>query len=453
MDGKKISAVILAAGKGTRMKSALPKVLHPVAGMPMITYPLSAFKMLQIEDIRCIVGYNKDLVRSVVEPLGVSCHVQEVQMGTGHAVQCADISTLNEITIIVNGDHPLLTAEDLQKFYDDFVEQSADMAILTVELSDPKSFGRIVREDGEVKAIIELKDASAEVAKIKEINTGIFIVKSHILKEFLPKLSNSNQQNEYYLTDIVEMCIGNKLKVIAHKGHQRTAFGVNSQRELAQATKSLFKSKVNQLMDDGVIVIDPDHTYIEPTVSVGPGTVINPGVYLKGICKIGALCVIEPNVQIHDSQLEDMVQIRAGSYLEQCKVKSQSVVGPYARLRPQTEIGENCRVGNFVEMKKVKFGDGSKANHLAYLGDADVGKEVNVGCGTITCNYAVDKKKYKTEIGDGVFVGSDVQLVAPVKVGNKAVIGSGTTVTKDVPEKALAVGRAKQLIKEGYVKD
>jgi bifunctional UDP-N-acetylglucosamine pyrophosphorylase/glucosamine-1-phosphate N-acetyltransferase len=288
--------------------------------------------------------------------------------------------------------------------------------------------------------------------KVKEINTGIYLVKSEVLQEYLPKIRNQNVKGEFYLTDLISLTVDDNCKVAPLLSHPRVAFGVNTQAELSRATRIVFKRKTRQLMHDGVIVINPDSTFVEDTVVVEPGSVLYPNVYLRGQTSIGAFTSIEPNCYLVDTVVGESVQIKANTYIEKTNIKARAAIGPFARLRPETEIGEEAHVGNFVEMKKVKFGAKSKAGHLTYLGDAEVGIDSNIGCGTITCNYAVDKKKYKTIIGDKVFVGSDSQFVAPVKVGNHAVIGSGSTITKDVPERALAVARAKQIIKEDYIK-
>lgn len=453
MSQSTLSAIVLAAGKGTRMKSPLPKVLHPVAGMPMITYPLSALRNLDVQDVRVITGHGKEMVEQLVHSIGYACFEQKEQLGTANAVQSADLSTLEGDVFIVNGDHPLLTAEDLKKMAQQFREDKAAVAVMTTELKEPGSYGRIVRNAGEFQAIVEAKDAGHETLLINEINSGIYLVKASVLKKYIPKISNDNQQSEYYLTDIIELAKADGLTVKAYVSDPRVAFGVNDQRALASATQSLMRSKTNQLLDNGVIIIDPQNVYIEPTVQVGQGCVIHPGVYLKGRTQIGNFCVLESGVQIQDSVVESNVIVKAYSVLEEAKVGQVAQVGPFARLRPGSDIGEECKIGNFVETKKVRMGKGSKASHLTYLGDAEIGSNVNIGCGTITCNYATDKKKYKTEIGDDVFVGSDSQFIAPVKVGNSAVIGSGSVITKDVPEKALAVARAKQIVKENYVKD
>lgn len=446
------TAIILAAGQGKRMMSPLPKVLHPVAGVPMIQHLLNALQACDFAEVRAVVGHGEQLVRPYLENQGVVCCKQQQQLGTGDAVRSADVDSIEGSVLIANGDHPLLRAEHIRSFIQEFEDSKADVAVVSAELKNPKSFGRIIRHYENLKAIVEAKDASKETLSIREVNTGIYLVKASVLSEYLPLLQNNNAQKEFYLTDIISTCVESGLKVIAIRGPKEAAFGVNTQKELAQATKLMMRQKVNALMESGVLVIDPATTYVENTVSVGPGSVLYPGCYLRGTTKIGSFTVIEPHVFVLDSVIENSVQIRAGSYIEKSHVKAKAQIGPYARLRPETEIGEEAHIGNFVELKKTKFGARAKAGHLSYLGDAEIGEDTNIGCGTITCNYAVDKKKYKTKIGKNVFVGSDSQFIAPVQIGDDAVIGSGSTITKDVPANALAVARGKQFTKENYVK-
>lgn len=446
----RLSAIILAAGKGTRMKTPLPKVLHPVAGRPMIERVIRGAQAGGVTEVRVVVGHGQNLVRQVVEPLGVFCFEQKEQLGTANAVKSADIDSMDGDVVIMNGDHPLIEGEDIKSFVRTFRDERLDVAVVTAEVKNPGQLGRIIRQKGELKAIVEAKDASGETLKIREINTGIYIVRSTILDEYLPQIKNHNAKGEYYLTDLIALCLEGRKRVQAIKSSPRVAWGVNTQAELARATRYVYKKKIDKLMEEGVVVINPNATYVEESVEIGSGSVVYPNSFLRGKTRVGVFSVIEPNVLISDSQVGDSVQIRAGSYLEQCTVGHRCVLGPYARIRPESEIAEEAQIGNFVELKKVKFGKKSKAAHLTYLGDAEIGQEVNIGCGTITCNYAADKKKYKTKIGDRVFVGSDTQFVAPIEVGDDAVIGSGSTITKDVPAKALAVARGKQVVKENY---
>ena len=366
------------------------------------------------------------------------------------ASNAANIDDIEGDIVILNGDHPLITVDDLKNFISDFREQKLELAVVSVELDHPGEFGRIIRQANQLKAIVETKDASADTLKVKEVNTGIYIAKAEILKKYLPLIKNNNSKKEFYLTDLISLAIENKHRVdVLCSKNKNVAHGVNNQIELAAATRILFQMKNAQLLNSGVIIIDPTSTYIEDTVIIGAGTVIYPGVFIRGKTAVGAFCVIEPNVFISDSVIDETVQIKAGSYLEQAIVHSNAKIGPYARLRPDTEIGESAHIGNFVELKKVKFGKNSKAGHLTYLGDAEIGENVNIGCGTITCNYAADKKKYKTIIGDRVFVGSDSQFVAPVNIGADSIIASGSTITKDVPADALAIARGRQENKMG----
>lgn len=449
---KQFSVVLLAAGKGTRMKSPLPKVLHPVAGSPMILHLIGALKGLSPQEIRVVVGAGKGLVEKVLTPYRVQMFEQEEQRGTAHAVLSADVKSLSGTVVILNGDHPLISKEDLQKALKKFQDEEADFAVLTCQLKNPKSFGRIVRHNDQIRAIVEAKDASSETLKIREINTGAYIVKAEILKEFLPQVHPNNAQKEYYLTDLVSLCVENQIRVLGIPVSKRFAFGVNNQEELSQATNYMVRQKIKSLMEAGVIFIQPETSYVEPTVHIQPGSVIYPQNFLMGDTILGSFCVLEPNCFLQDAHIGDGAQIKFSSHIEKSSIGEKSHVGPFARIRPETEIGAEARIGNFVEMKKVKMGRGSKASHLTYLGDATIGEGVNIGCGTITCNYAVDKKKYQTVIEDGVFVGSDSQFVAPVKIGKNAIIGSGSTITKDVPEDALAVARGVQKNIEGYAK-
>lgn len=434
------------------MKSTLPKVLHPVAGRPMIEHVIEACHGANLSNIRLVAGYGLTMVKPVVEPFGVQVFVQAQQRGTADAVKAAQPDTLEGNVLILCGDHPLIEASDLFAMQEEFAKSKLDLMVVTAKVKNPGSFGRIVRRGGDLVAIIEAKDASSETLKINEINTGMYMMKADLLHEELSRIQASNAQNEYYLTDVVSLSLEAGWKVGGFVGDERMAFGVNSQEELSKASRRKYQLKIKQLMEEGVIALDAKTTFIESNVMIAPGAVIYPNVMIRGKTSIGSFSSIEPNSYIVDSVIEDGVQIRAGSYLEEVKISKGATIGPYARLRPQTEIGEGAHVGNFVEMKKTKFGAKSKAGHLTYLGDAEIGNDVNIGCGTITCNYAANKQKYKTVIGDRTFVGSDTQFVAPVNVGSDAVIGSGSTITKDVPDRALAVARGRQIVKENYVK-
>lgn len=449
-DVNPLSVIILAAGKGTRMKSPLPKVLHPAAGSPIIKKVIDAVKGAGAEEIRVVVGHGEALVRKVIEPMSVTCHTQTNQWGTADAVKAADVASLKGDVLILNGDHPLIEKSDVEQILRDFRDARADVAVVSVIMKKPGAFGRIVRHHGELRAIVEAADASAETLKITEVNTGIYVVRAEVLATYLPKIQNHNKKGEFYLTDLISLAQEAGEKVTAIPTRVSVGFGVNDQEQLAKATSLLFARKRKKLMEDGVVMIDPKTTYIEDDVEIGLGSVIYPNVYLRGRTRIGSVCMIEPGCYIAHTVIEDGVHVKAYSYFENSVVRQRASVGPFARLRPETEIGPEAHVGNFVEMKKTKFGARSKAGHLTYLGDATVGEDVNIGCGTITCNYAVDKMKYRTVIGDRSFIGSDVQFVAPIEIGADAVVASGSTITQDVPAKAMAIARGRQVNKENY---
>ncbi len=432
------------------MKSSLPKVLHPVAGSPMISRVVNQARLAGAKEVRVVLGYGEALVRQVIEPLGAICFKQNEQRGTADAVRSARPENLEGPVLILNGDHPLVEVADIKRVCEDFFSAPKGISLVTATLKNPGSFGRIVRQDGDVKAIVEAKDASGDTLKIREINTGIYMLDAKLLNDFLPKISNENAQGEFYLTDIIRLAIEHRIAISPVNLGKHVAVGVNSQIDLARASKKAYMIKAEKLMAEGVVMIDPSTNYIDEQVSIGASTVIYPGVFIRGATRIGSFCVIEPNVFINTAVIEDSVHVLLGSHLEGCAIRSKASVGPYARIRPDTDIGVDAKVGNFVELKKVKFGAGAKASHLTYLGDAEIGENTNIGCGTITCNYAIDHKKYKTKIGKNVFVGSDTQFVAPVEIGDGAIIGSGSTITKNVPANALAVARGRQIIKENF---
>lgn len=432
------------------MKSPLPKVLHPVVGQPMVGRVLNAAKAAGAKELRVVVGHGESLVRRVVEPFGATAFHQKEQKGTADAVMAADPGSMKGLVLILSGDTPLIEASDLQKIISEFNDLRADVAVVTAELKNPGSLGRIVRQKGELRAIVEAADAGADTLKIREINSGTYIAKASVLTGLLEQVKPNNSKGEYYLTDIISIGIEDGLKVAAIKARPAMAYGVNTQEELARASRVVFTRNRKKQMEAGVVMIDPTTVYIEDDVIIGGGTVIYPGVYVRGATRIGNYCVLEPGVHIISSSISDSTHIKAGCYFENAVVGEKVQIGPYARLRPETLIGREAHIGNFVEMKKTTFGARSKAGHLTYLGDAKVGEDVNIGCGTITCNYAADRKKYETVIGNGAFVGSDVQFVAPVTIGEGAVIGSGSTITENVPAKALALARGRQVNKPDW---
>lgn len=444
------SVIVLAAGKGTRMKSPLPKVLHPVVGQPMVKRVLDVAKAAGARERRVVVGHGEALVRKVIEPMGALACTQKEQKGTADAVKAADPATLDGLVMILNGDNPLIEVSDLHAILSEFREMKADVAVVTAVMKKPGSLGRIVRKDGDLRAIVEASDAGPDTLKIREVNSGAYVARASVLARLLDRVKPNNSKGEYYLTDIISIGIEEKLKVVAIKARSSVAFGVNNQEELAVASRVVFQRNRKRLMENGAVMIDPSTVYAEDDVQIGSGTVVYPNVYLRGATKIGNYCVLEPGVHIASSSVGDSVHIKAGCYFENAVVGTKVHVGPYARLRPETVVGAEAHIGNFVEFKKTSFGARSKAGHLTYLGDAVIGDDVNIGCGTITCNYTPDKKKYQTTIGNGVFVGSDVQFVAPINVGDGATIASGSTITEDVPAETLAIARGRQVNKVGW---
>lgn len=453
MAQKFITAIVLSAGKGSRMRSSLPKSLHPVAGQPILARILLSLKKVKVDEIRVVINEeSRHLIQPVAEAFKAQVFFQDEKVGTAAAVLSAQADALTGDVLIVNGDHPLMVPSDLEKMIKLFREESADLCVGSCVREYPGDYGRIIRQKEKVIAIVEKDSLTHESRKINEINSGIYVVKAEGMASCLSQIKDQNPKGEYCLTDMVSVFADQGKKVITCPVTEDSAFGVNTQKELSFATKKMFTRKLNHLMSQGVIIVDPLNTYIEDSVQIGQGSVIYPGVYLKGNTSIGPFCAIETNSFIMDSLIRELVLIRSGSYLESAEIGAQSVIGPYARLRPGTKIGEQCKVGNFVEMKKTSFGSRSKAGHLSYLGDAEVGEDVNIGCGTVTCNLNMDGKKYSTRIGDKVFVGSGTQMVAPVNLGDCSATGAGSVITKDVPAQALAVERTPQKNLENYFK-
>ncbi len=444
----KITAVVLAAGQGTRMKSSHPKVLHRILGRPMIAYLLDTLINLGIDDILVVVGYQAEKVQEALKDFPVRFVVQEPQLGTGHAVQVAMAAASQEAkeVLVLCGDAPLISRESIDAVHQVHENHQAALTIQTAVLPDGLHYGRVVRDARDRPArVVQSRDATPEILAIKEINTGVYFFDAPFLREFLEKLEPNNVQQELYLTDLIHLAAEHKRTVAAAiEEDWETALGINSRQELTAAAQRL-KRKINAgHMAAGVTLIDPETAYIEPLVTIGRDTVIYPNVYLQGKTVIGEDCVIEPNVQISDSLLADNVLVKMGSVIAESRLGPEVQVGPYSHLRPLSDLRAGARVGNFVEVKKSVLHEGVKANHLTYLGDAEVGAKTNVGAGTITCNYD-GVKKYKTTIEEGAFIGSNTALVAPVTVGKGAYVGAGSTITKDVPPGKLGISRARQV--------
>ncbi len=456
MKDKDIATIILAAGKGTRMKSDLVKVLHPILGLPMLSYPLDlSLNKICAQKTIVVIGHQADRVKEIFKDSRITFALQEEQLGTAHAVLKAlpYISEFSGTVLILCGDVPLIKGETILSFIEAFNENESVLSVLTAVVEDPSGYGRIIRNSqGWLEKIVEEKDAIEDEKQIREVNTGIFCIKSFFLKEGILEIGRDNAQNEYYLTDLIGIARKKGFRCSAHMiANPIEAMGINTRIDLALATEVLRKEKVKEIMLSGVTLIAPNTCYIEKMVEIGKDTIIYPNCIIQGNTRIGERCTIESNVKITDSKIGNDVTIRSNSVITESLIEDGVSIGPFAHIRPQTKISSKAKIGNFVEVKKSIIGRGSKANHLTYIGDSIIGEDVNVGAGTITCNYD-GFKKHQTIIGDRVFVGSNVELIAPVKVGNDALIGAGTTVTKDVPDGALAISRVKQKNIKGWSK-
>lgn len=445
--------IILAAGKGTRMKSKLYKVLHPVCGKPMVEHIINRVEETHPSEIVTIVGHGADKVKAQLGDRSQYA-LQAEQLGTGHAVmQAAEfLKGKKGTTLVISGDTPLLTTETLDELFEYHQGKGASATILTAHAENPIGYGRIIRDRvGIVDRIVEQKDATTEEAQIKEINTGTYCFDNELLFSALENLTTDNAQGEYYLTDIIEILKADGKNVAAYQTHDfDESLGVNDRVALAEANR-IMRARINhQHMVNGVTFVDPASTYIDAGVTIGAETVIESGVYLKGTTSIGENCVITTQSQIVDSIIEDNVVIKT-SVVESSIVRSGADVGPYAHLRPKAEISAHAHVGNFVEVKNAIVGEGTKVGHLTYVGDATLGKDINVGCGVVFVNYD-GKNKHQTVIGDHSFIGSATNIIAPVQVGANSSIAAGSTITEDIPEDALAIARARQVNKTGYAK-
>jgi bifunctional UDP-N-acetylglucosamine pyrophosphorylase/glucosamine-1-phosphate N-acetyltransferase len=445
----------MAAGKGTRLKSRHPKVLHEIGGKPILAHVVAtAAKVVPPADIIVIVGHEADRVREAVSSTGVNFVVQAEQRGTGHAMMVArDALRPYGEAIVLYGDAPLITAETIQKLTAFHAGQKAAMTVLSADLDNPFGYGRVVRKtpkSADVRAIVEEKAATPAQKKIREINSGVYAFNVPALYQHVDEISTDNAHREYYLTDMAAIFNRARQKVAVLKTQDAAeVLGTNTRAEIVDLDARLRLAKCQQLMADGVTIFKPETCVIDSDVEVGADTVIEPFVQLLGKTKVGTECRIRSYSVLRDCQIGNGAVVNPLTVADQSRIADGAVVGPYSRLRPGSDIGEEAHVGNFVETKKVRLGRGSKANHLTYLGDAEIGERVNVGAGTITCNYD-GVNKHKTVIEDGVFVGSDSTLVAPLKIGRGAYVAAASCVTEDVPADALALGRARQVNKEGW---
>lgn len=452
---------ILAAGKGTRLKSQRPKVLHEIGGQALLLHVIAAAKAVaDAKDIYCIIGHEADRVKAAVEHTGVGFVMQAEQLGTGHAMQMVKAAfavggvAAPKNLLVLSGDVPLIRPETLEMLTSFHAEQKAAMTILTAEPENPFGYGRVMRRSAgepDVESIVEQKELRPEQLGAKEINSGIYCFETKALFEQLDRVQSNNKSGEFYLTDVAALLVAAGERVVAVRGESvDEMLGANTIAEMMHLDAAMRMAAARKLMAKGVTIFRPETCVIDAQVEVGADTVIEPYVQLLGDTKVGSECHIRSYSVVQDSTLGDHVLVRNGCILQEATVGNGALLGPYAHLRPGSEIGEAAHLGNFVETKKVKMGKGSKANHLSYLGDAVIGECVNVGAGAITCNYD-GVHKHVTTIGDGVFVGSDSTLVAPVTIESGAYIAAGSCITEDVPAEALALGRSRQVTKPGWV--
>ena len=448
----------MAAGRGTRLKSQLPKVLHEVGGKPLLEHVIrAAARLVPAKDVYAIIGHEADRVRAAMQHTGVQFVLQAEQHGTGHALMVAAEALAGyDHVIVLSGDAPMITPETVGRLRDFHLKEQAAMTLLSAELENPTGYGRVIRKGAggaEVKAIVEEKSASPAQKKMREINSGFYVFKAKDLYGHIGGLSTANAHGEYYLTDMAEVLRKAKRRVVAWKAADaREILGGNTRAELSEIDRNMRMAKCRQLMADGVTIFYPETCVIDFDVEIAPDTVIEPYVQLLGKTRIGTMSRVRSYCVIRDSEIGDGVVVRPGCIMEDARVSAGATIGPYSHLRPGSEIGEGAHVGNFVETKKIRLGKGSKANHLTYLGDAEIGAGVNIGAGTITCNYD-GVNKHKTVIEDGSFIGSDSTLVAPVRVGKGAYVGAASCITRDVPDGALAVARGQQYVKEGWARE
>ena len=444
-----ISVIILAAGKGTRMRSSLPKVLQPLAGRPLLGHVIETAQKLQADNIITIYGHGGELVQHEFAKEQVQWVEQAEQLGTGHAVKVTlPVLAKDGLSLILSGDVPCITTQTLQKLLD--ASQASGIGLVTLTLPDASGYGRIVRENGNIQAIVEHKDASDEQRKIQEINTGIYCVSNAKLHQWLPKLSNNNAQGEYYLTDIVAMAIQDGLEVASVEPERAFEVeGVNDRVQLARLEREYQAFQAKQLMQQGVHLIDPSRFDLRGSLTVGQDVRIDINVIIEGNCEFGDNVEIGAGCIIKNTKIAAGTKVQPYSVFDSAIVGENTQIGPFARLRPGAKLANEVHIGNFVEVKNTSIGLGSKANHFTYLGDAEIGAGSNIGAGTITCNYD-GANKFKTIIGDAAFIGSNSSLVAPVKIGNGATVGAGSVITHDVADNSLAFERSKQIAKEDY---
>lgn len=444
-----LEVIILAAGQGTRMQSDLPKVLHKIAGKPMLAHVIESTKNLLPEKIHVVIGHAGEEVKNYFKDPVLNWCVQEEQLGTGHAVQQAlPYINAQQNVLILYADVPLLRESTLQTLVQQLSQH--DLVLLTAVLDDPTGYGRIVREENKIQRIVEQKDANTSILEIREINTGILACSVEVLKKCLAQINSNNSQAEYYLTDCIEIAVSNQQNIVTITcDDANEIMGINNKAQLALVERIYQHRIAAQLMYKGVTLLDPSRIDVRGTLEVGKDVEIDVNTVFIGDNYLGNKVKIGSNVVIINSTINSNTHVHANCHIENATIGSSCELGPFARIRPDTNLAENIKVGNFVEIKKADINAGSKINHLSYIGDTDMGKDVNIGAGTITCNYD-GANKHRTVIGDDVFIGSDTQLVAPVTIGDGTTIGAGSTITKDTPKEKLTLSRSKQVTLDNW---
>lgn len=441
--------IILAAGKGIRMASSMPKVLHKLLGRPILSYVIDAVRGLGLKRICVVVGYRAEEVMKVFEQPEIIFIEQREQLGTGHALMCCKeiLSDIKGDILVLNGDTPLITQNTLKRLIDIHKNEGSLITLVISKVKQPGEYGLIIRDkEGRIKGIEEVTERN-KTKQSKEINAGIYCFKKDFLEKNIPLIPKNEKKGEYYLTDLIKIASEKGEKIAEIEAPFEEVIGINNRLDLAIATDILRKNILKGLMLQGTTIIDPNSTYVESGIKIGRDSILFPGVYLSGKTTIGENTILEHGVVIRDSEIGNNVVIKAYSVITESIVEDNAKIGPFAHLRPGSHVAEEAKIGNFVEMKKSYIGRGSKASHLTYLGDAQIGNDVNIGAGTITCNYD-GKRKHKTIIKDRAFIGSNTAFIAPICIGEEVTVGAGSVITEDVPDKKLAIARARQVIKE-----
>ena len=444
-----ILPIILAAGRGVRMASSMPKVLHKLLGRPILSYVIDAVRGLGLKRICVVVGYKAEKIMKVFEQPEIIFIEQREQLGTGHALMCCKeiLSDVKGDILVLNGDTPLITQNTLKRLIDIHKNEGSSITLVISKVKQPGEYGLIIRDKkGRIKGIEEVTERN-KTKQSKEINAGIYCFKKDFLEKNIPLIPKNEKKGEYYLTDLIKIASEKGEKIAEIEAPFEEVIGINNRLDLAIATDILRKNILKGLMLQGTTIIDPNSTYVESGIKIGRDSILSPGVYLAGKTTIGENTILEHGVVIRDSEIGNNVVIKAYSVITESIVEDNAKIGPFAHLRPGSHVAEEAKIGNFVEMKKSYIGRGSKASHLTYLGDAQIGNDVNIGAGTITCNYD-GKRKHKTIIKDRAFIGSNTAFIAPICIGEGATVGAGSVITEDVPDKKLAIARARQVIKE-----